>query len=148
MNFMGMGMLEVLVILLVAFRALGPSRSITMAKIAGKVMSDLRRTFGEVTAAAGMEQVTQQAREAVASIGTELSTEQPRAERTPAPRGVDQTDEQSAVGEETPAAMAEEHTDQVSTSENSAADGAEQLTEQATAGQDSPTAANKEEPTG
>jgi Sec-independent protein translocase protein TatA len=58
---MGIGFLEILVILLVGFLALGPSRSISMAKTAGKVMTDLRRTFTEVAAAAGMEQATGQA---------------------------------------------------------------------------------------
>ena len=56
MNFGGIGLLEVLVILLVAFLALGPNRSVSMARTAGKVINDLRRTFNEVAAAASMEQ--------------------------------------------------------------------------------------------
>ena len=55
MNLMGMGMPEIAVIMLVAFLVLGPSRSITMARTAGKLMRDLRRTFSEVTAAVSMD---------------------------------------------------------------------------------------------
>ena len=51
MNFMGMGIPEVGVILLVAFLVLGPGRSIDMARTAGKMVGDLRRSFGDVTSA-------------------------------------------------------------------------------------------------
>ncbi len=51
MNFLGMGMPELAVIFLVAFLVLGPSKSIEMARTAGKVLGDLRRTFSEVIAA-------------------------------------------------------------------------------------------------
>jgi len=56
MNFMGMGMLELGVILVVAFIVLGPSRSIDMARTAGKVIGELRRTFADLTAAVSLEQ--------------------------------------------------------------------------------------------
>ena len=55
MNFMGMGIHEVGVILLVAFLVLGPGRSIDMAKNAGKLLGDLRRSFNEVTSAVSVE---------------------------------------------------------------------------------------------
>ena len=51
MNFMGMGIPEVGVILLVAFLVLGPGRSIDMDRTAGKMLGDLRRSFGDVTSA-------------------------------------------------------------------------------------------------
>ena len=51
MNFLGMGMFELAVIFLVAFLALGPIKSVEMARTAGKVLGDLRRTFNEVIAA-------------------------------------------------------------------------------------------------
>ena len=57
MNFMGMGMPEILVIMVIAFLALGPSKSIDMARTAGKVLRDLRRTFNEITAAVTLEEV-------------------------------------------------------------------------------------------
>lgn len=56
MNIMGMGFMELLVILLVAFLVLGPGRSIDMAKRTGKVLGDLRRTFSEVTDAISVEE--------------------------------------------------------------------------------------------
>ena len=56
MNVMGMGFMELVVILLVAFLVLGPGRSIDMAKRTGKVLGDLRRTFSEVTDAISVEE--------------------------------------------------------------------------------------------
>ena len=56
MNIMGMGFMELLVILLVAFLVLGPGRSIDMAKRTGKVLGDLRRAFSEVTDAISVEE--------------------------------------------------------------------------------------------
>ena len=55
MNLMGMGIPEVGVILLVAFLVLGPGRSIDMARNAGKLLGDLRRSFNEVTRAVTVE---------------------------------------------------------------------------------------------
>ncbi|HLF04786.1 MAG TPA: twin-arginine translocase TatA/TatE family subunit [Dehalococcoidia bacterium] len=48
MNFLGMGLPEVAVILLVAFLVLGPGKSIDLARSAGKTFRDLRSTFSEV----------------------------------------------------------------------------------------------------
>ncbi len=59
MNFMGMGIPELGVILLVAFLVLGPGRAIDMARSAGKIMGDLRRSFGDVTSAMTMESMDQ-----------------------------------------------------------------------------------------
>ena len=59
MNFLGMGIPEVGVILLVAFLVLGPGRSIDMARSAGKILGDLRRSFNDVTSAVSIE-VTEQ----------------------------------------------------------------------------------------
>ena len=56
MNIMGMGMMELAVVLLVAFLVLGPGRSIDMAKRTGKVLGDLRRSFSEVTDAISAEE--------------------------------------------------------------------------------------------
>lgn len=57
MSFMGMGMPEIVVIMVIAFLALGPGKSIDMFRTAGRVMRDLRRTFNEVTAAVSLEDV-------------------------------------------------------------------------------------------
>ena len=61
MNFMGMGLAEIAVVLVVAFLVLGPNRTINMARTAGKVLADLRRTFSEVAAAVSMEEKSQAA---------------------------------------------------------------------------------------
>ncbi len=55
MNFLGMGMPEMGVIMLIAFLVLGPNRSISMARTAGKVIRDLKRTFNDVAAAANLD---------------------------------------------------------------------------------------------
>lgn len=55
-NIMGIGLAEAAVILLVAFLVLGPNRSITMARTAGKVIGELRRTFTEMASAVSQEQ--------------------------------------------------------------------------------------------
>ena len=56
MNFMGIGFMELVVILLVGFLVLGPGRSIDMARKSGKMLGDLRRTFSEVTDAISVEE--------------------------------------------------------------------------------------------
>ena len=55
MNFMGMGVVELGVVFLVAFLVLGPGKSIEMARTAGKVIRDLRRTFTDLAAAVDLE---------------------------------------------------------------------------------------------
>ena len=59
MNFMGMGIPELGVILLVAFLVLGPGRAIDTARNVGKVLGDLRRSFGDVTSAMTVESMEQ-----------------------------------------------------------------------------------------
>ena len=56
---MGMGIMELAVVFVIAFLVLGPSRSIDMARSAGKVIGDLRRTFNEVMEAVNLEQEQQ-----------------------------------------------------------------------------------------
>ncbi len=56
MNIMGMGMMELAVVLLVAFLVLGPGRTIDVARRAGRTLGDLRRTFSEVTDAISAEE--------------------------------------------------------------------------------------------
>ena len=55
MNFMGMGMIELAVILLIGFLALGPNKSIELARTTGKLVGDLRRTFNEILSAVDLE---------------------------------------------------------------------------------------------
>lgn len=56
MNFMGIGSMELVVILLVAFLVVGPVKSVDMARRAGKVLGDLRRGFTDVTDAISAEE--------------------------------------------------------------------------------------------
>ena len=60
MNFMGMGIPELGVILLVAFLVLGPNRAVNTARSVGKVLGDLRRSFGDVTNAMTIESMEKQ----------------------------------------------------------------------------------------
>lgn len=53
---MGMGIMELAVVLVIAFLVLGPSRSIDMARSAGKLIGDLRRSFNDVMEAVNLEQ--------------------------------------------------------------------------------------------
>ena len=48
MNFLGMGTMEIVVVLLVAFLFLGPERMIGVAKTLGKTMAELRRMTAEL----------------------------------------------------------------------------------------------------
>ena len=61
MNFMGMGIPELGVILLVAFLVLGPNRAINTARNVGRILGDLRRSFGDVTNAMTVESMEKQA---------------------------------------------------------------------------------------
>jgi len=48
MNFLGMGTLELLVVLLIAFIFLGPDRMVEAARFLGKLMSEARRMSAEL----------------------------------------------------------------------------------------------------
>ena len=47
MNFFGVGGLEIVIILLVAFLVLGPNQLVSMAKGFGKVVKELRNATGQ-----------------------------------------------------------------------------------------------------
>ena len=55
MNFMGMGIVELGVVMVIGFLVLGPSRSIDTARSAGKLIGELRRSFNEVMEAVNLE---------------------------------------------------------------------------------------------
>ncbi len=48
MNVMGVGPMELFVVLLVAFLVLGPERMVTSARDVAKVVADLRQTFASI----------------------------------------------------------------------------------------------------
>lgn len=56
MNFMGMGPMELGVIFLISFLVLGPSKSIDLARTAGKMIRDVRRTFADLASTVDLEQ--------------------------------------------------------------------------------------------
>jgi Sec-independent protein translocase protein TatA len=55
-NFFGIGTLELLVILLVAFVALGPGKTVEVARTIGKMAREARRTLTEIMDAASLEE--------------------------------------------------------------------------------------------
>ena len=52
MNFFGIGTLELLVILLVAFIALGPGKTVEVARTIGRMVRETRQTFTDIMDAA------------------------------------------------------------------------------------------------
>ena len=63
MNFFGIGTLELLVILLVAFIALGPGKTVEVARTIGKMAREARRTFTDIMDAASVDERDGRARE-------------------------------------------------------------------------------------
>ena len=56
MNVFGIGTLELLVILLVAFIALGPGKTVEVARTIGKMAREARRTFTDIMDAASVDE--------------------------------------------------------------------------------------------
>ena len=56
MNFFGIGTLELLVILTVAMIALGPGKTVEVARTIGKMAREARRTFTEIMDAASVDE--------------------------------------------------------------------------------------------
>ena len=90
MNFMGMGIPELGVILLVAFLVLGPNRAVNTARNVGKVLGDLRRSFGDVTNAMTVESMEKQA--SVRKIDSEPPPGVPMRAEPPSDGTVDEPD--------------------------------------------------------
>ena len=88
MNFMGMGIMELAVIFLVSFLVLGPSKSIDMARTAGKVIRDLRSAMSDLTSAVDLDQTSppsasSQASMTAPTIETQPGVAVPLEENTP-----------------------------------------------------------------
>ena len=88
MNFMGMGIPELGVILLVAFLVLGPNRAVNTARNVGKVLGDLRRSFSDVTNAVTVESMEKQA--SVRKIDSEPPPGVPMRAELPSDETVDE----------------------------------------------------------
>lgn len=56
MNFFGIGTLELLVILTVAMIALGPGKTVEVARTIGKMAREARRTFTDIMDAASVDE--------------------------------------------------------------------------------------------
>lgn len=56
MNVFGVGMLELAVIFLIAFMVMGPAKAIEMARTAGKLIGDIKRSVNELTAATDLNE--------------------------------------------------------------------------------------------
>ena len=56
MNLFGVGMLELAVIFLIAFLVMGPAKAIEMARTAGKLIGDVKRSVNELTAATDLNE--------------------------------------------------------------------------------------------
>ena len=56
MNLFGVGMLELAVIFLIAFLVMGPASAIEMARTAGKLIGDVKRSVNELTAATDLSE--------------------------------------------------------------------------------------------
>ena len=54
-NLFGIGLPEIAVIMVVAFLALGPNRSIDMARTTGRMVRDIRRAINEITSAVNLD---------------------------------------------------------------------------------------------
>ena len=61
MNLFGVGMLELAVIFLIAFLVMGPAKAIEMARTAGKLIGDVKRSVNELTAATDLNERPHQA---------------------------------------------------------------------------------------
>ena len=55
MNFLGMGSLETVTILVIAFLAFGPTKSIEMARTAGRLLREIRRNFNEIASSINVD---------------------------------------------------------------------------------------------
>ena len=63
MNVFGIGTLELLVILAVAFIALGPGKTVEVARTIGKMAREARRTFTDIMDAASLDERAERPRE-------------------------------------------------------------------------------------
>ena len=108
MNVFGIGGLELLVILLVAFVALGPGKTVEVARTIGRMAREARRTFTDIMDAASLSDTDTGTRRDQASSnpgGVRRSPAQPPSDPLPMPSHLRQsTDEPPARTDETDSA--------------------------------------------
>ena len=115
MNFLGMGPMEVFIVLLVAFIFLGPERMVDAARMLGKATRELSRMAAELPrldldqedvfpsasrSARGTSAAAQPGDEATESEATEPDGEEPVTFRRSAPAATDDDAETRAAGEQ------------------------------------------------
>lgn len=114
MNFLGMGPMEVFIVLLVAFIFLGPERMVDAARMLGKATRELTRMAAELPrldldqedvmpwgpgSARGTSAAARPGDEATESEATEPDEEEPVTFRRSAPDATDDDGETRAAGE-------------------------------------------------
>ncbi len=114
MSFLGMGPMEVFIVLLVAFIFLGPERMVDAARMLGKATRELRRMAAELPrleldeddlissapqAARGTSAAARPGDEATESEATEPDEEEPVTFRRSAPAATEDDGETRAAGE-------------------------------------------------
>lgn len=105
MNVFGIGGLELLVILLVAFVALGPGKTVEVARTIGRMAREARRTFTDIMDAASLSDTdtdTSTRRDQTSSNPGAGSPAQPPSDPLPMPPHLQQSaDEPTARTDET-----------------------------------------------
>ena len=96
MNFFGIGALEILVILLVAFVALGPGKTVEVARTIGRITREARRTFTDIMDAANPVETAPNRRDTETAA---RNTAPPDDPLPPPPHLAEQTQEPSGISD-------------------------------------------------
>ena len=103
MNVFGIGAMELLVILLVAFVALGPGKTIEVARTIGRVTREARRTFTDIMEAASINDDGATTRRPPSPEAPSQPPAQPPADPLPMPPHMQPTGEEPQDGRGEPA---------------------------------------------
>ena len=87
MNLFGVGFLELAVIFLIAFLVMGPGKTIEMARTAGKLIGDVRRTMNEMTAAVDLNKDLSDGGRPTTTATTASTADAPPKPPAPPPSG-------------------------------------------------------------
>ena len=108
MNFFGIGTLELLVIFLVAFVALGPGKTVEVARTIGRMAREARRTFTDIMDAANPVEPTPNRRDPESTPRSTVPPDDPisspphLAEQTRAPSDLSDPSTSSSSTRHTP----------------------------------------------
>ena len=87
MNLFGVGFLELAVIFLIAFLVMGPGKTIEMARTAGKLIGDVRRTMNEMTTSVDLNKDLSDSGRTTATSTTASTTDTAPKPPEPPPTG-------------------------------------------------------------